>query len=583
MGKILRVNMTNLSVKEEALPAKYKLFGGRALTSSIVADEVPPDCHPLGPSNKLVFAPGIVSGTAAPTSARISVGGKGALTWSMKEANAGTKFSPMLHRLGYSAIIVEGMPKDKQKRYLLEITKAGAKLLPADDLKGKGGYETVNALLARYGKKQLGICFNGPTGEMLMNMAGVGFNDMEDRASRYAGRGGLGAVMGSKGLKAIVVDADGAPATIPLADAELFKSGQKKLTDALRTHGVTKPGGTLNAYGTAALINVLNEAGGLPTRNFSSGRFEGAAKISGEALAEGVKARGAGMMGHNCSPGCIIKCSNIWPKKDKTEAASCMEYESIWALGADCGIDDLDVIAELVTLCNDLGLDTIETGATLAVAMEGGLCKFGDGKSAIALVKEIGKATPTGRILGQGAGVTGRVLGVSRVPTVKNQSMPAYDPRAVKGIGVTYATNPQGADHTIGYAVAPEILSVGGKADPLSPTGKAEISRNLQIATAFLDSTGYCLFIAFAILDITDGFLGMIDTVNGVLGTKMTPDDVTAYGKKLLKLEKEFTKKAGYSKYADRLPEFMKLEPLPPHNVVFDVTDAELDSVYDKM
>ena len=176
-----------------------------------------------------------------------------------------------------------------------------------------------------------------------MTMAGIGFNDMENRATRYAGRGGLGAVLGSKGLKAIVVDAEGAPATIPLADPDLFKVGQKKLVDALQTHALTKPGGALNSYGTDVLINVLNEAGGLPTRNFSSGRFEGAAKVSGEALAEGVKVRGAGMMGHNCSPGCIIKCSNVWPNQDKTEAASCMEYESVWSLGPNCGIDDLDV------------------------------------------------------------------------------------------------------------------------------------------------------------------------------------------------------------------------------------------------
>ncbi len=583
MYKVLRVNMTDLSAKVEDLPAKYKNFGGRALTSNMVSDEVPADCHPLGPNNKLVFAPGIVTGTAAPTSSRISVGGKGALTGTMKEANAGTKFSPLLHRLGYAAIVVEGMPKDKTKRYLLEINKNGAKLLPADDLKGKGGYDTVNTLIKRYGNKPVGVCFNGPAGEMLMAMAGIGFNDMENRASRYAGRGGLGAVMGAKGLKAIVVDAEGAPATIPVANPDLFKAGQKKLTDALRTHAITKPGGVLNAYGTDALINVLNEAGGLPTRNFSSGRFEGAAKVAGEALAEGVKVRGAGMMGHNCSPGCIIKCSNVWPNKDKTEAASCMEYESVWSLGPNCGIDDLDVIAQLVTLCNDLGLDTIEAGVTLGVAMEGGLAKFGDGKAAIALMKEIGKGSPTGRILGQGAWVTGEALGVARVPVVKRQGLPAYDPRAVKGIGVTYATNPQGADHTIGYAIAPEILSVGGKADPLSPKGKADISRNLQIATAFLDSTGYCLFIAFAILDIQDGFLGMVDTVNAVLGTNMSPDDVGAYAKKVLKVEKEFTKKAGYSKYADRLPEFMKLEPLPPHNLVFDVSDAELDSVYGEM
>jgi aldehyde:ferredoxin oxidoreductase len=205
MFKILRVNMTDLSVTTEDLPEKYKTFGGRALTSNIVSDEVPADCHPLGPKNKLVFAPGIVTGTAAPTSSRISVGGKGALTGTIKEANAGTKFSPMLHRLGYAAIVVEGMPQDTSKRYLLQIDKDGAKLLPADDLKGKVGSATVGAILAKYGKKNLGICFNGPAGEMLMTMAGIGFNDMENRATRYAGRGGRGGRGWGPGREGVVV------------------------------------------------------------------------------------------------------------------------------------------------------------------------------------------------------------------------------------------------------------------------------------------------------------------------------------------------------------------------------------------
>jgi len=578
MSKILRVNMTTLTTAYEDVPEAYRFLGGRGLTSSIVFDEVEPTCHPLGPNNKLVFAPGMVTGTAAPTSSRISVGGKSPLTGTIKESNAGTKFSPMLAKLGIKAIIVEGQPRDGGW-YVLEIDQKGARLVPAGDLVGKGAYATTDALIGRYGK--VGVCCIGPAGEMKMAMAGVCFNDLSDRASRYSGRGGLGAVMGSKGLKAIVVDDKGAPG-VEIADKELFDRGRKKLTEALRSHAITKPQGALNTYGTAVLINILNEAGGLPTRNFSSGFFEDAPKISGEAFFEGVKQRlGKETYNHACSPGCIIQCSNTWYKPDGTEHVSCQEYESIWAFGANCGINSLDVTGELIRLCNEYGLDTIEAGGTIAVAMEGGLAEFGDGQKAIELLHEIGKGTPLGRILGQGAAFTGKALGVVRVPGVKGQNMPAYEPRAVKGIGVTYITNPQGADHTIGYTIAPEILGVSGKADPLTPEGKAELSRNFQIATAFIDSSGYCLFIAFAILDIAEGFEGMIESCAGVFGTHWTADDATRIGAEILKKERAFDQAAGFTSAHDRPPEFMRYEPLPPHNHVWDVPDEALDKVWD--
>jgi aldehyde:ferredoxin oxidoreductase len=411
----------------------------------------------------------------------------------------------------------------------------------------------------------------------------VVFDDLKGRPSRLSARGGLGAVMGSKGLKFIVVDSKGAPG-VEIADKALFDQGRKKLTDALRSHDITKPKGGLNTYGTAILINIMNEAGGLPTRNFSSGRFEGAAKIAGEAIFEGNKERlGKELYNHACSPGCIIQCSNTWHSKDGKEAASCVEYESDWSLGANCGIDNLDDIAELVRLCNGYGLDTIEMGTTLAVAMEAGLCEFGDSKKAIDLLHEVGKGTPIGRVLGSGTYTTAKVLGVRRCPTVKGQSMPAYEPRAVKGIGVTYATSTMGADHTSGYTIASEILSVGGKADPLSNEGKAELSRNFQASTAFLDSTGHCLFIAFAILDIASGFEGVLDEMNGVFGTKCSIEDAVAIGMDILRKERAFNEAAGFTKAHDRLPEFMKIEPLPPHNTVYDVSDDTLDAVYGQM
>jgi aldehyde:ferredoxin oxidoreductase len=579
MSKILRVNMTDRTARFEDVPEKYRLMGGRWLTSTVVCDEVDPACHPLGPNNKVVLAPGIVTGTAAPTSARISVGAKSPLTGGIKESNAGSAFPHQLARMGIKAIVVEGQPKEKGKFWTLRVSQDSATFEPAGAYVGRSLYEVFPQLFERYGDKA-GIMAIGVAGEMCMSMAGICFNDIDGRPSRYAGRGGLGAVLGSKGLKFIVLDASGAPG-VPIADMERFKAGSKALADALRTHAVTKPGGALNSYGTAVLVNILNEAGGLPTRNFSSGVFEGAAKISGEAINAGTKERGgAGMVGHNCSPGCIIKCSNVWARPDGSEHVSCIEYESTWAFGANCGIDNLDHIAELIRMCNGYGLDTIEAGGTVAVAMEAGLAKFGDGPGAIRLMQEIGQGTPLGHILGQGAAFTGRAFGVVRVPGVKGQNMPAYEPRAVKGIGVTYATTTMGADHTAGYTIAPEILAVGGKEDPLSIKGKAEISRNLQTATAFLDASGHCLFIAFAILDIAEGFQGMIDECNGVLGTNWTADDITAIGREILKKERAFNLAAGFTPAHDRVPEFMLYEKLPPHNTVWDVPDEMLDSVW---
>jgi aldehyde:ferredoxin oxidoreductase len=581
--KFLRINMTDRTARYEDAPAKYSQMAGRWLTSTLVADEVPPKAHPLGPNNKIVFAPGWVTGTPAPTSSRISVGGKSPLTGGIKEANAGTGWGPQQARLGLQAIIVEGYPKEKGKFWGVHVTKNGATFFPADEYVGKGTYEVFPKLHERFGKDSdiMGI---GVAGEYLMTNAGVCFNDMEGRSSRYAGRGGLGAVLGSKGLKFIVVDATGTPASIPIADKDLFNQGRQKLTESIRAHDITKPKGGLNSYGTAVLVNILNEAGGFPTRNFSDGRFEGAPKIAGEAIFEGNKQRlGKELYNHACSPGCIIQCSNVWHDTEGKEASSCLEYESVWALGADSGIDDLDVVGELVRLCNDIGVDTIEMGVTIGVAMEAGLAKFGDGQAAINLMQEIAKGTPLGHILGNGASFTGKAFGAIRVPTVKGQAMPAYEPRAVKGIGITYATSPMGADHTAGYTIAPEILGVSGKQDPLSPKGKAGLSRAFQSTTAFIDSSGHCLFIAFPILDISSGFEGMIEEAAGVLGVKWTAEDVTRIGDECLKTERAFNEGAGFTKLDDRLPEFMKYEKLPPHGVVNDLSDETLDSVFAEM
>jgi len=576
MDKILRIDMgaqAGPKINVTTL-GDYAGLGGRALTSAVVSKEVPPLCHPLGADNKLVIAPGLLSGTTAAMSGRISVGCKSPLTGGIKEANAGGQASQVLARLGYAAVILEGKPED-DTLYKVFINQDGVKITADNSLKMLGNYAVVDKMKAEYGDKIACISI-GPAGEMKMCAASVAVTDMELRPTRHAGRGGVGAVMGAKGVKVIVLDDTGMKMRSP-KDPEKFKDAAKRWVDGLKNHPVT--GQALPAYGTNVLANILNESGAYPTRNFSSGRFEGTADISGETQAALETQRG-GSATHGCHRGCIIQCSGIYHDKDGKYLTKQPEYETVWAHGANCGINDLDAIAMMDRLDDDYGLDTIEMGATIAVAMEGGVAKFGDAQAAINLVHEVGKGTSLGRILGNGAGVTGKAFGVERVPVVKNQALPAYDPRGVHGIGVTYATSPMGADHTAGYAVTANILKVGGFVDPLKPEGQIELSRNLQIATAVVDSTGMCLFIAFATLDQAETFQALIDLVNAFYGLSLTGDDVVALGKSVLKNERDFNAKAGFTSAHDRLPEFFKNETLPPHNVTYKIKNEELDTVF---
>jgi len=576
MEKILRINMgADGGPTYTAVPVgAYAGIAGRGLTSTLVSKEVPPLCHPLGADNKLVFAPGLLSGTVAAMSGRLSVGCKSPLTGGIKEANAGGMASQVLARLGYAAIVLEGKPKD-DNLYKMFINKDGVKIIVDNSLKMLGNYDLVEKMRREFGDKVACISI-GPAGEMKMSSASIACTDMEGRPTRHAGRGGVGAVMGAKGVKVIVLDDSGMTMRSP-KDPEKFKEANKRWVEGIKKHPVTGEG--LPAYGTNVLTNVLNEAGGYPTHNFMWGRFEGHTKISGETQAA-VEIERGGSATHGCHRGCIIRCSGIYMDKYGKYLTKQPEYETVWAHGGNCGIDDLDAIAMLDRLDDDYGVDTIEMGASIGVAMEAGLAKFGDADAAINMVHEVGKGTYLGRILGNGAAVTGKAFAVERVPVVKNQAMPAYDPRAVQGIGVTYATSPMGADHTAGYAVATNILNVGGQVNPLSPDGQVELSRNLQIATAAIDATGMCLFIAFAIMDQPETFQALIDMINGFYGLNLTAEDVTALGKSILKAERDFNTEAGFTAAHDRLPEFFINDALPPHNIKFKVTDEELDTVF---
>jgi len=576
MDKILRINVgAEGGPKATVTPlGEYEGMGGRGMTSMVVSKEVPPDCHPLGPENKLVIAPGLLTGSAASTSGRISVGCKSPLTGGIKESNSGGQAGQTLARLGYAAIILEGAPA-ANAWYKVYINKDGVQIGDAGEYKGLRNYPLVEKIKSAYGEK-VAVMSIGTAGEMKMAAATVAVTDREMRPSRHAGRGGVGAVMGAKGIKAIIIDDAGTKMRQP-KNPEKFKAANKTFNQGLRSHAVTGEG--LPAYGTNVLTNVINEAGAYPTYNFKQGQYDDAGKISGETMAE-IETQRGGNPTHGCHVGCAIRCSGIYVDKDGNYITKQPEYETVWAHGGNCGICDPDAIARLDFLDDNIGLDTIETGVTIGVAMEAGLLDFGDAEGALKLVEEIGQGTPLGRILGGGAALTAKALGIERAPVVKNQAMPAYDPRAVKGIGVTYATTPMGADHTAGYAIATNILKVGGDVDPLSPEGQIELSRNLQIATAAIDASGYCLFIAFAILDQEETFNAMVETLNGMYDLTMTADDVVALGQKILSMERDFNQRAGFTKEHDRLPRFMRREPIAPHNVTFDISDEKLDTMF---
>jgi aldehyde:ferredoxin oxidoreductase len=384
----------------------------------------------------------------------------------------------------------------------------------------------------------------------------------------------MGAVMGSKGVKAIILDS-AASAKVEYGNEELFKEARKEWVDIMRAHPVTSQG--LPGFGTAVLVNVINEAGALPTKNFRMGKFDGAEHISGERMAELIEKRG-GKTKHGCHTGCIIQCSQVYHDKDGKYLTTGFEYETIWGFGADLMVDNLDDIAMMDRICDEAGMDTIEMANTMAMAMEAGVLNWGDGKGVIAELSKVGTTDPLGRIYGNGTGFTAQAFGVDRVPTVKNQALPAYDPRAVKGVGVTYATTPMGADHTAGYGVCQNVLKCGGDVDGHKKEGNIEISKNLQVATAAVDSLGLCLFVAFAVLDDARGVPCMAKMVSGLIGKEYTVDDVVNLGVNCLKDELDFNRRAGFTEADDQLPRFFREEALPPHNVGWDFTAEEMQA-----
>ncbi|NLW82144.1 MAG: aldehyde ferredoxin oxidoreductase, partial [Desulfovibrionales bacterium] len=567
--KILRINTRTKGYTFESCGALSGL-GGRALTSRVVNKEVPADCHPLSADNKLVIAGGVLAPTNAANSGRVSVGSKSPLTGGIKESNSGGQFAHTLPKLGLQAIILEDKPAAGSPMQEIFIT-ADKVVFKDSAVAGMRTYAAQEKLLAAYGEKAV-TAMVGPAGEQCLSAATIQFSDPEGLPSRSAGRGGMGAVMGSKGVKAIILDPE-ADVKTAYGNEELFKEARKEWVDILRNHPVTSQG--LPGFGTAVLVNVINEAGALPTKNFRSGKFDRAEKISGETLAANIEKRG-GKTKHGCHTGCIIQCSQVYHDQSGKYLTTGFEYETIWGFGANLTIDNLDDIAVMDRTCDEVGVDTIEMANTMAMAMEAGVIAWGDSKGVIAELNKVGTKDPLGRIYGNGTGFTAQAFGVDRVPTVKNQALPAYDPRAVKGVGVTYATTPMGADHTAGYGVCQNVLKVGGDVDGHKKEGNIAISKNLQVATAAVDSLGLCLFVAFAILDDARGVPCMARLVSGLTGRDFSVDEMIAMGANCLKDELDFNRRAGFTDADDQLPRFFQQETLPPHGVSWGYSAQEL-------
>lgn len=554
MDKILRVNLTDLTTKDEPFPDEWRFLGGRGLSAKILLKEVDPKCDPLGPGNKVIFAPGVLSGSMAPTSGRMSVGGKSPLTGGIKEANSGGQAGQKLARLGYRAVIVEGKAKDAAKRYLVAINKDGVTLRECPELKGLRTYAASEKLYDQYsGRAAFVLC--GPAGELGLSGASVAFTDEGKRhPARHAARGGLGAAMGAKGLKAIVVDDDGTQARAA-KDVASFKPYVAKLTKEY------KAGPQLFQFGTSTTVPLANMLSTFPTRNRHEMQFEHADALDGAKIVANFGTRGGGM--HHCMTGCIVQCSNIVNDANGNYVTSALEFETLALCGSNCAIGDLDKVAQMDRLCDELGLDTIETGGAIALAMDCGALAFGDADAAIALLDKVDKGDALAETIGRGVVAVGKRFKATRIPAIRGQGVPAWEPRTLNATGITYATSAMGADHTAGLIVMP--VADGAKA-----------SQESQIINALCDSSGFCQFQQPMIEDIRTLY-------NGMYGTNLSFEEVADLGWQCMVDEWEFNKRAGFGPEDNDLPEWMRTEAIPSNGAVFAVPKEEIMRVFERM
>jgi aldehyde:ferredoxin oxidoreductase len=554
--KVLRVDLTNEEIKTEKIVGDdvKNYLGGRGLASKILYDEIDPKVDPLSPENKLIYATGLLTGTAASTGGRYMVVTKGPLTGTIASSNSGGFFGAELRFSGNDIIIFEG--KAKRPLYL-SIKGEEVELKDASNLWGKTVYETTDLLIEEAGDKNARVSCIGPAGENLVKFAAI-MNE-KDRA---AGRTGVGAVMGSKNLKAVVVKAD--EKQVEYFKDEMMKVVRKQ-TKMLKEDGVTGEG--LPALGTKVLDNIINSTGLYPVNNFQDGgTFADVDEVSGEALVE----KGYLQSNKGCY-GCPIRCARD-TKLPNGQQGEGPEYESGWAFGADCGVNDLNAITEANFLCNDLGMDTITAGTTIACAMElyekgyidkdelenGPELKFGSSESIIYYTEKMAYRKGLGDKLAEGSYRLADSKGQPELSmSVKKQELPAYDPRGVQGQGLNYVTSNRGGCHVRGYMISPEVLGAPEKLDPQELEGKAGWVKTFQDLTAVIDSVGMCLFTSFAL-----GLDDYREIVNAGTQFEYSSESLLETGERIYNLERQFNLEAGILPEEDKLPARFD-EPLP--------------------
>ncbi|HOV29227.1 MAG TPA: aldehyde ferredoxin oxidoreductase family protein [Synergistales bacterium] len=554
-GNVLRVNLTDGTFRKEPLRVKdaEAFIGARGLASKYWIDDVKDlSVDPLSPRNNLLFATGPLTGTLATSGGRYEVVCKAPLTGALAASNSGGYFGPELKYAGYDLIIFEGKAP---KPVYLYIYNDSVEIRDASALWGKTTHETTDALLAETDPDAKVACI-GPAGEKGVLFAAV-INDKH----RAAGRSGVGAVMGSKNLKAVAVrGTKGLKVADPAAFLKVVGEARKKLA----ANPVTSAG--LPAYGTNVLVNILNQAGGLPTRNFQTGHFEEADAISGETLASTLLVTKKGCAGCTSACGRVSKTTGQFAGSGEGP-----EYETAWSFGADCGISDLSAVTKANFLCNELGIDTITMGSTIACAMElfekgilteeetGMDLSFGNAAAMVEMVKKTGLREGFGDKLALGSWRLASSYGHAELSmTAKKQEMPAYDPRALQGMGLEYATSNRGGCHVRGYLTSPEILGLPQKLDPDSIEEKPAWLKAFQDLTASFDSSGICLFTTFAI-----GAEELAAQMAAATGVPYTAEQIMKAGERIWNLERLFNLAVGFTSADDTIPSRLMKEPIP--------------------
>jgi len=557
--------MSTLKVTVEDSPQEYRWLGGRGLISKIMTNEVPPACHPLGKDNKIIIAPGMLCGSRFPSASRLSIGFKSPMTKGIKESNVGGTAGDKLGRLDVKAIIIENQPPEDDKFYVFKIDKDGLTILPGDEVAGLNNHDAVAKLRETHGEK-VSICSIAKAGELKMLMATMAVTDPQGRPTRHCGRGGPGAVMGSKGVKAIVIDDTGTKVVTP-QDGDAFRAMVRDYADFVRD---SKGAQVYNAQGTmggGSWVSDRNHS--MPTRNFSAGQFDGARNMAHRSVVERMKTEGS-KWGVPCMPGCLVACSNNITDTEGNWITSGLEYETVAMMGANLGIDDIYAIARMDRVADNLGIDSIELGAALGVACDAGLLEFGDSERVFELIDEIDKATPLGRIIGQGTAIVATCFGISRVPVVKGQGVPAHEPRVENGTGVTYATSAMGADHTAGMVLMRQS----------DPDAALAASKESQVVAMMVDSLGLCIN---SFKDPGYPMEKSTRIAQAMFGQEGDYEFLRKIAVTSLLEERVFNHRAGVGPGTDHLPEWFRTEASPPTDYVFEVPQDKINYFWDEL